>query len=181
MNWLVQLFEYLTCWVPRLYFVNPDEAGIRITLGKYTKDIEPGWYVEWPLIHGFYVMNTAINGVKFAIQSVTTADNIDLAIRGAVLYRVTNAHKAILETNNFDNALEAVASGVIETFIAEKTYDELQDRKDIKGEVMKGLRDEANGWGIKLLKVYIPDIGRVRNIRVLGDSVDNPQIIPDTE
>lgn len=179
MTWLTQLIDSLFCWIPRLYFVNPDESGVRITLGSRVKDCPPGWYVEWPLIHSFYVMSTAINGVKFAIQSVTTSDDVDLAIRGAVLYRVTNAKKAIFETNNFDDALEAVTGGVIEQFVSSKTYVELKDREALKAEIKKGLREEAAGWGIRLMRVYIPDIGRVKNIRVLGDT--GPLVPVDTE
>ena len=172
MTWLSQLIELLFCWVPRPYYVNPDEAGVRITLGKYVKDTVPGWYIEWPLIHGFYVMSTAIDGKRFAIQSVTTKDNVDMTVRGSALYRVTNARKAIFETNNFDDAFEIIAGGVIETFVSGKTCEELSDREALKTEIMKGLRKEAEGWGIRLMRVYIPDIGRVRNIRVMSDTVE---------
>ena len=181
MNWLVQLFEYLTCWIPRLYFVNPDEGGVRITLGNIVKNTPPGWYIYWPLIHTFIKVNVATQGVRFAIQSVTTKDDIDVAIRGAAVYKISNARKAIFETNDFDQSLAAIAGGVIEKYVAEHVYEELKDRQVLRDEVKKGLREEAAGWGIKLLKVYIPDIGHVRNIRILGDSANNSHVIPDSE
>lgn len=181
MNWLVQLFEYLTCWIPRLYFVNPDEGGVRITLGNRVKDTPSGWYIYWPLIHTFIKVNVAIQGAGFAIQSLTTNDDIDIAIRGAVLYKISNARKAIFETDDFDRCLSAIAGGVIEEYVSDHTYEELKDRQMLRDEVKKGLREQAVGWGIKLLRVYIPDVGRVRNIRVLSDGIDNPHIIPDAE
>ncbi len=170
MTWLTQLLDYLFCWVPRLWFVQPDESGVRITLGSRVSDCPPGWYWEWPLIHTVLKVNTAMQGVRFAIQSVTTADDVDLAIRGAVLYRISNARKAIFETADFDESLEAITGGVIEQYVAKKTYAELADREALKDEIKKGIREEAAGWGIRLMRVYIPDIGRVRNIRVLSDS-----------
>lgn len=181
MNWLIQLFEYLTCWIPRLYFVNPDEGGVRITLGNRVKDTPSGWYIYWPLIHTFIKVNVATQGVRFSIQSTITKDDVDIAIRGALLYKIGNARKAIFETDDFDQTLAAVAGGVIEEHVANHTYEELKDRQVLRDKVKKGLRDEASGWGIRLLKVYIPDVGRVKNIRVLSDGVDNSQIIPDTE
>jgi len=153
-----------------LWIINPDESGVRITLGKHTKECPPGWYWFLPLIHTKFKVNTSTQGVRFAIQSVTTKDDQDVAIRGAVLYRINNAYKALFETNDFDQSLEAVAGGVIEAFVASKTYDELRDRETIRTELAKALRAEAAGWGIRLLRVYVPDIGRVRNIRVLSDS-----------
>ena len=164
-----------------MYFVNPDEGGVRITLGKYVRECSPGWYIYWPLIHVFIKVNIAIQGVRFPIQSVTTKDDVDIAIRGAVVYKIGNARKAIFETNDFDQSLAAVAGGVIEEYVADHTYDEIKDRQVLRDAVKKGLREEAAGWGIKLLKVYIPDVGRVRNIRVLGDCGHDSQVIPDTE
>jgi regulator of protease activity HflC (stomatin/prohibitin superfamily) len=179
MTWLTQLLDYLFCWVPRLWFVQSDEAGVRITLGNRVSDCPPGWYVEWPLIHTVIKVNTAMQGVRFAIQSVTTADDVDLAIRGAVLYRISNARKAIFETADFDESLEAITGGVIEQYVAKKTYVELSDREALKDEIKKGIREEAAGWGIRLMRVYIPDIGRVRNIRVLSDQTGS--LVPVSE
>jgi len=114
----------------------------------------------------------ATQGVKFAIQSVTTKDDVDIAIRGAITYKISNAAKAIFETSDFDETLEAIGCGVIESFVAGKTYEELRDREALKEEIKKGLRKEAEGWGIRLMRVYIPDIGRVRNIRVMSDTIE---------
>lgn len=172
MTWITQLIELLFCWVPRLYFIQPDESGVRITLGSHVKDLAPGYYIYWPLIHLVIKVNVATQGVKFAIQSVTTKDDVDIAIRGAITYKISNAAKAIFETSDFDETLEAIGCGVIESFVAGKTYEELRDREALKEEIKKGLRKEAEGWGIRLMRVYIPDIGRVRNIRVMSDTIE---------
>lgn len=169
MNWLLELLDKLFFWLPRFCFVQPDEGGIRLTLGKHIKKCPPGWYIDWPLIHVFHKVSIAIQGVRFAVQSVITNDDIDLAIRGAILYRITDAEKAILVTDDFDDALEALVCGIVEEFAARKTYDEMRDREALKNEIMKGIRDRANEWGIKLIKTYISDIGRVSNIRVLSN------------
>ncbi len=179
MTWFTQLLDVLFCWLPRLWFVQPDESGVRITLGKHVNDCPPGWYIYWPLIHVPIKVNVATQGVRFAIQSVTTKDDVDLAIRGAILYRITDARKAIFETDDFDQCLEAIAGGVIESFVADRAYVELADRAALKVEIMKGLRAEAGGWGIKLTRVYLPDIGRVKNVRVLGDYTES--VMPLTE
>ncbi len=170
MTWITQLLDRLFCWIPRLYFVNPDESGVRITLGSRISPTSPGWYIDWPLIHQFVKVNVATQGLTLAAQSVTTSDEVDLAVRGSILYRITDAEKAIFETDDFDKSLEAVAGGVIEQFVSGHTYEELKNREAIKAEIRKGLREAASGWGIKLMRVYLPDIGKVKNIRVLGNT-----------
>lgn len=169
MNWILELLDKLFFWIPRFYFLGPDEAGVRTTMGDRVEEIGPGWYIDWPVIHSFWKVNTSVQGVKFAVQSVTTRDDVALAIRGILLYRVINARKAIYEVDDFDQSLEAVACGVIEEFTSGKQYGELADREALKVEIIKDIRDIANGWGIKVWKVFIADIGKVTNIRVLSD------------
>ncbi len=176
MNWILELLDKLFFWIPRFYFLGPDEAGVRTTMGNRVEEIGPGWYIDWPVIHNFWKVNTSVQGVKFAVQSVTTKDDVALAIRGILLYRVINARKAIYEVDDFDQSLEAVACGVIEEFTSGKQYEELADREALKAEIIKDIRDIANGWGIKVWKVFIADIGRVTNIRVLSDASNT--IIP---
>lgn len=178
MNILQQLLNSLLCWLPRPYFVNPDEAGVRITLGKHIKDLVPGWYVDIPLIHNFIKVNIALQGVRFAVQSVTTTDGIPLAVRGAVRYRINDARKAIFETDDFDKSLEAVAGGVIEQVISTKRYEELRDRASLRTEIAKALRLAASGWGLRIQSVYLPDFTEVKNIRVLGSET---AVLPNDE
>ena len=174
MNWILDILEKLTCWLPRPYYIHPDEAGIRITLGKCVKDLAPGWYIDIPLIHSFIKVNVALQGVRFEIQSVTTKDDISLAIRGAVRYRISNARKAILETDDFDQSLEAVATGTISNVVSTRTYADLQDRDALQTELTKAVREAAQGWGIKLQNVYLSDFTKAINLRLLGGSVDAP-------
>jgi regulator of protease activity HflC (stomatin/prohibitin superfamily) len=169
MNWMLDILEKLTCWFPRPYLVQPDEAGVRITLGKYIKDLTPGWYIDIPLIHTFIKVNVALQGVKFEIQSVTTKDDVPLAIRGAVRYHISNARKAIFETDDFDKSLEAVATGAISNVVSTQIYADLQDRQTLQAELTKAVREAAQGWGIKLQNVYLSDFAKAINIRLLND------------
>ncbi len=176
MNWILELLNKLFFWVPRFYFLGPDEAGVRTIMGNRVEEIGPGWYIDWPVIHNFTVVSTAIQGVRFAAQSVMTKDNVDMCIRGVLLYKITNARKAIYIPDDFDGSLEALSCGIIEEFTADKSYLELHDREALKAEILKGIRDTANDWGIKIRKVLIGDIGKVTNIRILSDEAST--IIP---
>jgi len=169
MQWLNTIFEQILSIFPRLQQINPDEAGVRITCGKRYRPTPPGLYLYWPLIQEIIRIDTALQVIDLRPQSILTADGVDFLVSGAVAYRITDAVKAILEVQDFDKSLVALALGVISGYIHGKSYNDCKDSNGLRGELLKQLREAARGWGIKIADVYITDSGTVKNIRVLGN------------
>ena len=169
MEWLREFISKLFSWLPRLYYITPDAGGIRITLGKYYKLKGPGWYFYWPIIHEMSVISVMPQVKDLRGQSLFTKDMENVLISGAITYKVIDASKAILAVQDYDKSLMTVALGIIAEFIASKTKQECMDICALKDEILKGLREEASGWGLKIMKVAITDFGDTKNIRIVGD------------
>ncbi len=170
MSWLKELISKLFAWLPRLYYINPDEGGVRITLGKYYELKEPGWYFYWPIIHQMCVIAIVPQVQDLRGQSLFTKDMENVLISGAVTYKVIDASKAILTVQDYDKSLMNTALGTITEFVTSKTKQECMDITALKDEILKGLREEASGWGLKIMKIAITDFGDITNIRVIGDN-----------
>ncbi len=170
MNWLKELIDKLFAWLPRLYYINPDEGGVRITLGKYYKTKGPGWYFYWPIIHQMCVIAVMPQVKDLRGQSLFTKDMENVLISGAVTYRIIDVSKTILAVQDYDKSLMNTALGTITEFVTSKTKEECMNITALKDEIRKGLREEASGWGLKIMKIAITDFGDTKNIRVIGDS-----------
>ncbi len=169
MEWLRELISKIFAWLPRLYYITPDASGIRITLGKYYKLKGPGWYIYWPIVHEMSVISIMPQVKDLRGQSLFTKDMENVLISGAVTYRIIDASKAILSVQDYDKSLMNTALGTITEFVTSKTKKECMDISALKDEILKGLREEASGWGLKIMKIAITDFGDTKNIRIIGD------------
>jgi len=169
MNWLREFISKLFSWLPRLYCINPDEGGIRITLGKYYKLKGPGWYIYWPLIQQMCVIAVMPMVKDLRGQSLLTKDGKNILISGSITYKVLDVSKTILAVQDYEKSLMTVALGIITEFVSSKTKEECKNISGLRDEILRGLREEASGWGLKIMKVAITDLGDTKNIRIIGD------------
>jgi regulator of protease activity HflC (stomatin/prohibitin superfamily) len=177
MSWLQELIDLLFCWVPRIWLVEPDEGGVRTTLGKHTRLTPPGWYFYWPIIHVCTKVTVTPQVVDLRGQSVLTRTGRDIIISGAIQYRISDAQKAILCVCDFDVSLRALALGIIGDYASKKTIEECNDRTALAKEILDGVREAAAGWGLKIMKVYITDLGATQNIRIVGNTQAAPIVL----
>ena len=101
-------------------------------------------------------------------QSVHTKDGKHIIVSGAIQFSIKDIYKAIFNVQDIDLALEKIALGVILEFVNQKTLDECQEVKELKAEILKGIKDAAQGWGCKIERIYITDLDETRNIRIIG-------------
>ena len=168
MEWLADLLKNLRDFLPRKYFINPDEGGVRITLGRHVKTLVPGWYYYWPVIQECRGMNISPQVVDLRPQSALTFDMKDLAISGGIKYRVSDARKALLDVQDYDKSIQTVALGIICEYVASHEFEKVTNLCNLRDVILSGIREEAAGMGLKIMKVYITDIGRTKNIRIMG-------------
>lgn len=174
MDWLFRLFDKLFSIFPRLQIIGPNEAGIRITLGKRVQSIGPGWYIYLPLIQDINWLEVVDQVIDIRPQSVTTSDGSVIIVSGAIQYKITNASKALLSLQDFDTAIQTLAIGTISRYVSKRTYDDCRNVSDIEVELLKAMRETISGYGVKLMKAFITDFCKAQTIRIIG----RPKIIP---
>ncbi len=166
---LNNLFEWIIDLVPKISMIQPDQGGTRVTLGKHVKKLVPGWYFNWPVIHDITYVTTTSQVVDVRVQSCLTADLKDVCVGTAVKYQVSDAEKAILKVDDYDRNIRSLVLGVTARYVSESLFTELRNVGDLEKTILADLRDEAKGWGLKINKVYITDIGLTKNYRILGN------------
>ena len=169
MEWLSNILDALRDLFPRTFTILPDEAGVRITFGTRVTPLPAGWYWYWPVIQHVEKMSVTPQVVDLRPQSVLCQDVQDMIISGAVMYRVSDVHKAILNVQDYDRSVQVLSLGVIAEFMQE--HAPTVPINAIREEVLTRIREEAAGFGLKIMKVYITDLGHAKNLRVLGGDV----------
>ena len=167
MDWLKDLLEKLFSICPRITCIQPDEGGVRVTLGKYVKTLAPGWYVYWPCVQDITFLTVTPQIADLRGQSVMSSDK-DFLVSFAVQYKVTDARKFILDVQDADRSLRVLGLGIIAKFAREHDLIDPTSSEKLIEEILKGIRAEAAGWGVKIMQVYQTDIGNVNNVRLVG-------------
>ena len=134
-------------------------------------EMEPGnWYWIVPLFMEHLIVPVKPDVKDIRIQSSWTSDGRDVAIGVSIKYYVSNPMKAILEVTDYDESIQNIALGVVSDYVEKHTEEELrQSRSVLKEEILKALRDESSGWGLRIQSVKITDVGRTQNFRILMD------------
>jgi hypothetical protein len=174
MEFLKEILNKILSLLPQLHCLKPYERGIKITLGKHLKEVGPGAYFIWPIIHDLVYMDVQECVVDLRVQSVWTCDGHELAVSGGIRYAIKDVVKAICNIQDINIALANIALGTIVEFVNQRSLESCHNLVLLKDEILKGLRKEARGWGTQINDIYITDMGKTRNLRLLHSTDTRP-------
>jgi regulator of protease activity HflC (stomatin/prohibitin superfamily) len=166
-DWLRELIERVTSILPRIRIISAYESGVMFTLGRYVKALRPGWYIQWPWFQEFEYMDVQSQPVDLRCQSAYTKDGVDVVVGGGVQYRITDIVKAVCNITDVDDSLGKVALGTILKYVNKRDFKDCHNVEDLEYEILKGLRKDAAGWGVKIERVFITDFGKTINLRMI--------------
>lgn len=207
MIWIETLIERLTCFIPRVIIIRPDEGGFRSSpkpwagwpwaywpwirwswikrpwtmwpwsprdndTGTWVTDLKPGnWYWLIPLIMEQETCKIKTQVKDIRTQSIWTADGVDIIVGVSIRYYIRSWMKATLEVQDYDQSLQTVALMKVCDYVENHTLKELREKtEELKGVLLDEVKTESKGWGLQIQDIGKTDIGRARNIRLLGES-----------
>ena len=168
MEWLKELIQRLTCFIPRPMMLADFQAGVRITWGKRNKVVSSGLFWFIPLFQEIIYMDVQTQMVDLRCQSVHTKDGKHIIVSGAIQFSIKDIYKAVFNVQDVDKSLETLALGVILEYVNVRTLEECQEVGDLKKEILRGIREAAQGWGVKIERIFITDLDETRNLRLIG-------------
>ena len=143
-------------------------------LGKYINTAEPGWRLIIPIIQSMIKIDMRTKAVDVPLQEAITKDNISAKINAVIYYKVVDAAKAVLEVENFWNAVSQLAQTTMRNVVGELELDELLANRDTAAQRIKEIIEHAaSQWGIKVEAVELKDIVLPENMqRVIAQQAE---------
>lgn len=89
--------------------INEYERGVKFTLGKFSKIMNPGWNIVVPIFQSFRKVDIRTKAVDVPEQEAITKDNVSIKINAVLYYEIFDASKAILAVENFNYAVSQLA------------------------------------------------------------------------
>ena len=149
-------------------FVRDYERIARFRLGRFEGMRGPGIVFSIPIIHQIVKVDTRTQLIDIPRQTNITKDNASIDIDFLVYMRVdiNEAHKAILEVEEFKMAVVGLATTTLRAVIGDIALDEVLSQRDRINELIRVRLDQETGrWGIKVTNVEIREIDPPREIQ----------------
>lgn len=161
----MEIISTILFWVVVIAFfttirqVNQYERGVKFMFGKFHKLVSPGWRIVLPVVQSMTKVDIRTKAVDVPYQEAITKDNVSCKINAVIYYRVVDAGKAVLEVENFWNAVSQLAQTTMRNVVGELSLDELlSDRDQASVRIKELVASHAASWGIEIQSVELKDI-----------------------
>ncbi len=153
------LFIILCVIISGIKVIKQYERGVILTLGRYTGMRQPGLRVVIPILQQITKVDVRSTPVDVPSQEVITKDNVTIKVDAVVYFRVVDASKAVLETNNYVYATSQFAQAALRDVVGNVELDGvLSQREEISQNIKRIVDAETDKWGIDVENVKIQNI-----------------------
>jgi regulator of protease activity HflC (stomatin/prohibitin superfamily) len=137
------------------------EQGIVFRWGKVRSGVrQPGLTWVNPFIDRLAKVNlqTVVSGVPG--QEAITRDNVTLRVDAVVFFRVIDPTKAIVNVQNYVEAVSQVAQTSLRSVIGRSELDQLLSERERVNAELKAVIDEPTEgpWGVRIERVEVKDV-----------------------
>jgi regulator of protease activity HflC (stomatin/prohibitin superfamily) len=135
------------------------ERGILFTMGKYSRMWEPGWHLLIPIFQRLTKVDVRIKAVDVPDQEAITKDNIPIRINAVIYFKVNDAAKAVIEVENFFNAVSQLAQTTMRNAVGEVALNQLlAEKAQVSENIKKAVDAVSETWGVDVHSMELKDI-----------------------
>ena len=139
--------------------INEYERGVKFTAGRFTKILNPGWRLVFPIFQSYKKVDIRTKVDDVPEQEAITKDNVSVKINAVIYYKVFDASLAVLKVEDFYYATAQLAQTTMRNIVGSVTLDELLcEREKISTNIREIIDKETDPWGIKVENVELKDI-----------------------
>lgn len=136
------------------------DKAVILRLGKFRRVHGPGICIIVPIIDRIArEIDTRIRATDFSAEKTLTKDTVPVHVDALAFWMIWDAQKAVLEVENFLEAVTLSAQTALRASIGKNKLTTLLSERDyICNEIQQMLDKKTNSWGITILSVEITDI-----------------------
>jgi regulator of protease activity HflC (stomatin/prohibitin superfamily) len=131
-----------------------------LRLGRYVGLRGPGWFHVVPVFETIsHYIDQRVRVDSVTAESTLTRDTVPVNVDAIVFWMVWNAEKAILEVENFTEAVNMSAQTALRESIGRHELAQMITEREVMGRQLQQILDEkTNPWGITVQSVEIRDV-----------------------
>ncbi|PCJ51618.1 MAG: peptidase [Planctomycetota bacterium] len=136
------------------------DRGVLLRLGCFRRVLKPG--VTW-VLPGLDIITSLVDmrirSTDFAAEKTLTADTVPVNVDAVMFWVVTDAKKAILEIEHFEQTINLAAQTTLRDVIGKtELLQMISDRDRLDEELLSVIDTKTSEWGITVQSVEIRDV-----------------------
>jgi regulator of protease activity HflC (stomatin/prohibitin superfamily) len=164
---LIQLVTEFAFLFRFIAIVHPYQKSVVLRLGRKARVLDSGWHWVAP----FHIEETLTETVtprttNLPIQTVTTADDIQVSVAALVTWEVKDVAKLLLEAAEHQEAMLDTSLGLVASSVMSVTWKDLASEEFVHT-LKTDIKRRARKWGIRVLDVQLTDLAKTRTVRLL--------------
>jgi regulator of protease activity HflC (stomatin/prohibitin superfamily) len=136
------------------------EKAVKLRLGHYIGLRGPGMFFIVPVVENLSTtIDQRVRVTSVFAESTLTRDTVPVSVDAIVFWMVWNAEKAVLEVENYNDAINMSAQTALRESIGRHELHQILAEREMLGhELQKILDAKTNPWGITVQSVEIRDV-----------------------
>lgn len=135
------------------------ERGVVLTLGRFTGVRTPGLNILVPYIQTMRKADVRVTVMEVKPQDVITSDNVSVKVSAVAYYQIIDAEKALLDVEDYRNAIAQLAQIMLRSTIGKHPLDELLSQQDKLNQTLSlALEERTRTWGVRIDHVEIRSV-----------------------
>ena len=136
------------------------EKAIKLRFGRYVGLIGPGVFMIVPVVESLsQIVDQRVRVANVSAETTLTRDTVPVNVDAIVFWMVWNAEKAVLEVENYNDAINMSAQTALRESIGRHDlHQALAEREMLGQELQKILDEKTTSWGITVQSVEIRDV-----------------------
>ncbi len=156
----VSLLFFIILMGPSIQVVNHWDKAVVLRFGRFHRVKGPGLFFLLPIVDRMAaVVDTRIRVTDFSAEKILTRDTVPVHVDALAFWMIWDAQKAILEVEDFLEAVTLSAQTALRDSVGKYTLTTLlSERETLYREIQTILDAKTNPWGITILSVEFVDI-----------------------
>jgi regulator of protease activity HflC (stomatin/prohibitin superfamily) len=136
------------------------EKAVKLRFGRYIGLRSPGLCLIVPVVETLsQFVDQRVRVANVSAETTLTRDTVPVNVDAIIFWMVWNAEKAILEVENYNDAITMSAQTALRESIGRHDlHQALAERETLGEELQKILDSKTNPWGITVQSVEIRDV-----------------------
>ena len=141
------------------------QRGVVFTLGRFTSVKGPGIIILIPVVQQMVRTDLRTVALDVPTQDVISRDNVSVRVNAVMYFRVLNPERAIIEVENYLDAISQLAQTTLRSVLGKHELDEmLAERDRLNVDIQEILDAQTDAWGIKVANVEIKHVDLNENM-----------------